>query len=139
MVKNKMKSYASAIADFDKAIGLNKNLYQTFYLRAQASQRVNGEHPPVGIERNHVREHTAKGKGLWRFAQRIDKRVVPSTSIAHIRQYFMELFIRSVEACEHGRRSSIRRRSIVHRGHAAARKRRGPGFIGLHHPVQNLA
>ena len=51
----------------------------------------------------------------------------------------MELFIRSFEASEHGRRSSIRRRSIVHQGHAAARKRRGPDFLGLHHPVQNLA
>src|SRR5579871_3162007 len=36
---------------------------------AEASQRIDGQHAPVEIERNHMRERTAKGEGLRRLAQ----------------------------------------------------------------------
>src|ERR1700687_1096772 len=86
---------------------------KTFHLNAQMSERISREHPPVGIERNHVREHTAKSKALRRFAQSIDKRVVPRSAIAHVFEYSVELCVSSVEARKHGRRGAIRRRGIV--------------------------
>src|SRR6266567_5415435 len=73
---------------------------KTFHLHPQASQLVHREHPPVAIERNHVSEHAAKGEGLRRLAQRIDKHVVPSTSIAHLCKHAMELGVRSFETCQ---------------------------------------
>ena len=45
----------------------------------------------LGIEGNHVSEHAAKGEGLRRLAQCIDKRVVPSASIAYFGKHAMEL------------------------------------------------
>src|ERR1700687_1830268 len=86
---------------------------KTFHLNAQMSERVNSEHPPAGIERNHVREHTAKSKGLRRFAHSIDTRVVPRSAMAHVFEYSVKLFVSSVEARTHGRRGAIRRRGIV--------------------------
>ena len=44
-----------------------------------------------------MREHTAKGKSLRRFAQRIDKRVVPGTAVAHIFEHSVELRVSSLE------------------------------------------
>ena len=39
----------------------------------------------------------------------------------------------------HCRRGPVLRRGIVKQGRTAARQCRGPGFLGLHHPVQKLA
>jgi hypothetical protein len=83
----------------------------------QASKCFHGEHAPVSIERHHVNEHAARGEGLRRFAQRIDRRVVPRTSIAHLRKHAIELGVRYLEACQHGGRSSVRGWSIVYCGH----------------------
>src|SRR5262249_35974247 len=111
--KAHMPSYAP-VSHTRQARDVLRGTAKTFYFHPQATQRVHSEHPPVGIKRNHGREHTAKGKGLRGLAQRIDKRVVPSTSIAHIREYSVKLCIRLAEARQHGRRSSLGRRGIVH-------------------------
>src|SRR5215472_11358722 len=110
---------------------------ETLHLHPQASQRIDGKHPSVEIEGNHVCERATKGKGLRGLAQRIDKRVLPSASIAYICEYTVERCIRFLHARQHARRSSMLRGGVMHQGHAAASKRRGPDFLGLHHPVQN--
>src|SRR6516164_2948030 len=56
---------------------------ETLHTHPEASQRIDGKHPPVEIEGNHMCERTTKGKGLRGLAQRIDKRVLPSASIAY--------------------------------------------------------
>src|ERR1700685_2573452 len=91
-----------------------------FHLHSEAAQRIDGKHPPVEIESNHMRERTTKGKGLRGLAQRIDKRVLPGTSIAYICEYTVERCIRFLHARQHGRRSSMLRGGIFHQGHAAA-------------------
>lgn len=40
----------------------------TLNLHSKAPQHIDGNHPPVGIEGNHVREHAAKGEGFRGFA-----------------------------------------------------------------------
>lgn len=37
-------------------------------LHSKAPQHIDGNHPPVGIEGNHVREHAAKREGFRGFA-----------------------------------------------------------------------
>jgi len=45
---------------------------KTFHPRSEVPQRIDGEHPPVQIEGNHMCEHTTKGKGLGGSHRRID-------------------------------------------------------------------
>ena len=97
------------------------------------SQRVS-EHPPVGIERNHVR-----GMPQGRF---------PAVRTGHRQTCRHALRLRTSVSTPWNSASALsgvllerfmRRRGIVHWGHVAARERRGPYFLGQHHPVENLA
>src|SRR5436305_13627161 len=57
---------------------------KTFNFHSQASQRLDGKHPPVCIECNHVRKHTTKRARLWRLAKCIHQGVVPRVAVAHV-------------------------------------------------------
>src|SRR5690242_16874 len=108
-----MSRAATAVAvgasSFYKACNILAGTAKAFHLHSQASQGVHCEHPPVGVERNHVSEHAAKGESLRRLAQRIDERVFPSASIAHFGKHAVEPGVRPVETCQHGGRSPVGR------------------------------
>src|SRR5579883_384590 len=112
---------------------------KTFDCHAEPSNRVDGDHPPVGIERNHVGEHAAKCKRLRRFAECIYKRILPAASAAHAFKYAVEPRIRFLQARQHRPGSSILPRSFIEQRRAPACQRRGPRFLGLYHPVKQLA
>src|SRR5262249_9767783 len=85
-----------------------------------------------------MRKRPAKCKGLRRFAERIHKCVQPGAPVADIRENTVECGVGFFQACQHIRRSSLLRRSLVEKRCAAAGKSRGPSFLGLYHPVQKL-
>src|SRR4051794_20164220 len=80
----------SRLSRLDEARQVLLRTAKPFYIHSQASQRLDGDHPPVEIESNYMGECATKGKGFRRLAQRIDKGVFPGASIAYIGEYIVE-------------------------------------------------
>ena len=122
-------------------VRLSKILHGTadnLNFHSKAPQQIDGDHPPVGIERNHVGEHAAKGEGFRGFAQastNVSSQALRlRTSVSTLwnpRSAFSRRASMAEERCSGG--------AIVKQGGTAARHCRGPGLLGLHHPVQKLA
>ena len=58
----------SRVSRLRQALKVLHGTANTLNLHSKAPQHIDGNHPPVGIEGNHVREHAAKGEGFRGFA-----------------------------------------------------------------------
>ena len=58
----------SSVSRLRQALEILHGTADTLNFHSKAPQQIDGNHPPVGIERNHVGEHAAKGEGFRGFA-----------------------------------------------------------------------
>src|SRR5882757_3620816 len=110
---------------------------ETFGLHAELAKSVQGHQSAMRVECHDMGEDAAEREGLSRFAQSVDKRIVPGGAVSDVPENTMQFSIGLFESLQHRLRGTLRLGRAVHI-HIGSGQRGGPDFFREDNVFQKL-